>query len=94
MAQVRAITIQHERDEVCAALQYADSFHCLVEDVKDCEELRSKRKEKLVFGNRRGQAKKHRTEWCVAAKRMPAHECGRSSNNMKIQGTCDGPKWR
>ena len=34
MAQVRPITIQHERDEVCAALQYADSFHCLVEDMK------------------------------------------------------------
>ena len=32
LAQVRAITIQHERDEVCAGLQYADSFHCLVEE--------------------------------------------------------------
>ena len=32
MTQVRAITIQHERDEFCAALQYADSFHCLVEE--------------------------------------------------------------
>ena len=32
MAQVRAITIQHERDEVCAALQYADSVHCLTEE--------------------------------------------------------------
>ena len=82
MAQVRAITIQHERDEVCAALQYADSFHCLVEEGKDCEELRPKPKEKLVFGNKRGEAKKHRTEWCVAANAYRCMRCGRSSNNM------------
>ena len=28
MAQVRAKSIQQEREEVCAALQYAASFHC------------------------------------------------------------------
>ena len=63
MAQVRAITIQHERVL-------------------------------LVFGNRRGEAKNHRTEWCVAANACRCMRCGRSSNNMNIQGTCDGPKWR
>ena len=32
MAQARASTIQHEREEVFAALQYAASFHCLVKE--------------------------------------------------------------
>ena len=39
MAQARANTEQQER-EVCAALQHAASFHCLVQEWKDCEELR------------------------------------------------------
>ena len=46
MAQVRARTVQQEREEVYAALQYAASFHCLVEEWKDCEEVRPKPKEK------------------------------------------------
>ena len=32
VAQARASTVQQEREEVYAALQYAASFHCLVED--------------------------------------------------------------
>ena len=35
MAQKRAKTAQQERVEVCAALQYAASFHRLVEEWKD-----------------------------------------------------------
>ena len=38
MAQARAGTVQQEREEVFAALQYAASFHCSVEEWKDCEE--------------------------------------------------------
>ena len=37
MAQTRARTVQEEREEVCAASQYAASFHCLVEECEDCE---------------------------------------------------------
>ena len=37
MAETRAVTMQQEREEVYAALQYAASFHCLVEEWKDCE---------------------------------------------------------
>ena len=40
MAEAKAETMQQEREEVCAALQYAASFHCRVEQLKDCEELR------------------------------------------------------
>ena len=38
-AQIRASTVQQRREEVFAALQYAASFHCLVEEWQDCEEL-------------------------------------------------------
>ena len=40
MAQIRASTVQHKREEVHAALQYAARFHCLVEVWHDCEELK------------------------------------------------------
>ena len=33
MAQIRASSVQQRRREVYAALQYAVSFHCLVEEV-------------------------------------------------------------
>ena len=64
MVQVRAVTIQQEREEVCAALQCAASFHCLVEEPKD----------KWVFANKKRGAQKHRTESCVAASKIPLHE--------------------
>ena len=40
MAEARAKTIQQEREEVYAALLCAASFHCLVEEWKDREELK------------------------------------------------------
>ena len=42
MAEVRAETIKQEREEVYFALQYAAGFHWLVEEWKDCEELKPK----------------------------------------------------
>ena len=44
MAIARAETMQQEREEVYAALQYAASFHCFVEQWKDCQEQRPKPK--------------------------------------------------
>ena len=46
MAEARAKTGQQEGEEVHAALQNAASFHCLVEDGEDCEELKPKPKKK------------------------------------------------
>ena len=46
IAKARAETVQQEREDVHAALQYAASFHCLVEEWKDCEELKAQPKEK------------------------------------------------
>ena len=57
--------MQQDREEVYVALQYAASFHCLVEEWKDCEELRPKPKEKLIFVDpqKRGD---ETSEWCAA----------------------------
>ena len=52
LAQVRASTVQHDREVVSAALQHATSFHRLVEEWKDCEELTPKPKEKWTFVNK------------------------------------------
>ena len=93
MAQARAGTVQQEREEVFAALQYAASFHCLVEELQDCEELEPKPQEKWTFANKKGKAQKHHTEWCAKAHKYRCVRCGRSSKNMKMQGTCVGPKW-
>ena len=49
MAEARAKSMQQEREQVHAALQHAASFHCLEERWKDCEELKPKQKEKLIF---------------------------------------------
>ena len=48
-AEARAETVQQEREEVYAALQYAASFQCSVEEWKDCRELKPKPKEKWTF---------------------------------------------
>ena len=41
VAQAGVSTVPQEREEVFAALQYAASFCCLVEELKDCEEFES-----------------------------------------------------
>ena len=66
-AEVRAVTMQQERKEMCVALQHAASFHCLVEEWKDCEEIRPKPREKWIFVDKRRGKMKHRTEWCAEA---------------------------
>ena len=49
MAEARAKTMQQEREEVYAALQYASSFHCQVTEWKGCDERKPKPKEKWIF---------------------------------------------
>ena len=80
MAEVRAETMQQEREEVYAALQYAASIHCLVEEWKDCEELKPKPKEKWILVDKKSEETKHRTEWCAEADRYRLMRCGRGSN--------------
>ena len=79
MAEMRAKTVQQKREEV-----YAASFHCLVEEWKDCEELKPKPKEKIIFVDKKSEETKHRTEWCVEANKYRCVRCGRSSKYMKM----------
>ena len=78
------------REEVCVALQYAASFHCLEEQGKDCEELKPKPKEKWSFVDKRSEGMKHRTEWC--AEGIDAWDAERGSKYMKMPGRSNGPK--
>ena len=59
MAQIRASTVHQERQDVYAAMQYAVSFPCLVEEWQECEELKPKPKEKLTLVDREVESKKH-----------------------------------
>ena len=65
------------------ALQYAASFLCLVEEWKDCEELKPKPKEKWSFTDKKSEETKHRTEWCAEAERYRCTRCGSGSKYMK-----------
>ena len=82
MAGVRASIVQQEREEVYAALQKTASFHCLVEEWKDCEELKPKPKEKWTFVNRHKEAQKHQTEWCTGG--TPKWREGGRSLSLKV----------
>ena len=92
MAETKAKTVQQEREEVCAALQYAASFHCLVDRWKDCEELKQKQK-KLIFVNQKREEPKHRTEWCAEAEKYRCMRSGRGKKHMKMPEKCTGPKY-
>ena len=86
MAEARAETLKKEGEEVYAALQYAASFHCLVEEWKECEELKTTPKEKWTFVDQKMEETKHRTEWCAEASRYRCTRCGKSSKHMKMPG--------
>ena len=92
-AEARAATVQQEREEENAALQYAASLHCLVEEWKDCEELKPKPKEKWIYVDQKREETKHRTEWCAGANKYRCMRCGRGSKYIKMQGKCTGPKY-
>ena len=55
MAEAIAETTQQEREELYAALKCTASFHCLVEQWKDCEELKPKPREKWILWIRKGR---------------------------------------
>ena len=75
MVELKEKTMQQER-EVYEALQCAVSFHCLVEEWKDCEEPRPK----WVFVEKKSENVMHRTEWCAEANKHRSMRCGRGSN--------------
>ena len=93
MAEARTEMMQQEKEWVYAALQYAASFHCLVEEWKDCEEFKPKPKEKWTLVDQKREETKHRTERCAEADRYRCMRCGRGSKYMKTPGKCTGPKF-
>ena len=58
------------------ALQCAVSFHSLVEEWKDCEELKPEPKEKWVFMEKKSENTRHRAEWCAEADKYRHMRCG------------------
>ena len=74
-------------------MQYAASFHCLMEEWKDCEKLQPKLKEKWSFVDKWSEVMKHRTEWCAEAGGHRCMRCGRGSKYMEMPGPCNGPKF-
>ena len=98
MAEAKAETMQQEREEVYAALQYAASFQCLVEEWKDCEELKPKPKGKWLFVDKKSEDTKHRTEWCAETNKyrcmqVSMHEVWKKKETLKMPGKCAGPKF-
>ena len=76
-----------------ASSQHAASFHCLVKEWKDCEELKPKQKETLIFVDTKSEGTKHRTEWCAEPNTYRCMRCGSGSKYMKMPGKCTGPKY-
>ena len=84
MAEARAEAMKQERTELYVALQHAASFHCLVEEWKDCDELKPEPNEKRIFVNKKSEGTKHQTECCAEADRYRCMRCGRGSKYMKM----------
>ena len=90
LTQARGSAIQQDREVVYAALQYAASFHCLVEEWKDCEEQEPKSKEKCIIVDKKREVTEHKTEWCATASKYRCMRCGRGSKYMRMQGDSAG----
>ena len=60
--QKRKQKLCSRKERRCTQHCHAASFHCLVEQWKDSEELRPTPKEKWVFVEKKGENTKHRTE--------------------------------
>ena len=58
---------------------YAASFHWLVEEWKDCEELTLKPKAKWNYVDQKSVETKHRTEWRAEADKYRCMRCGRGT---------------
>ena len=72
MAQIRSSTVQHRREGVYPAVQYAASFHCVLQEWHNCEELKHKPKEKFRGQNVGSQEASYRV--VCSCKEIPLHE--------------------
>ena len=92
MAQSRGSTVRQRREEVFAGLQHAASFRCLVEEWRDCEEIKAKAKREVDI-SWTVEAKTHRMEWCAVASKYRHTRCGRNREHVKMPGKCVSPRW-
>ena len=90
MAEARGKTLQQEREEIYAALWYAASFHCLVVEWKDSEELKPKPKEKWTFVDQIREGDEASNGVGAEANLYRCMRCGRGSKYMK----CPGKRYR
>ena len=62
-------------------------FHCLVEEWKDCEELKPQPKEKFIFVDKKLEVTKHQTEWSAKARKYRCVRCGSMKIKVKMYRT-------
>ena len=93
MAQVRAVTVQQEREEVTQHCNTQLASAVWWRNGKIVKSLDQSQKENGLCHQKKG-TKKHRTEWYVGGKqKYRCMRCGRSSKHFKIQNNCEGPMW-
>ena len=83
--------VQQQREEVYAALQDAASFHCLVKEWKDCEEL-SPRPQEKQFCVKKKKSKEASHGVVCGSKQILVYEMHKKRQNLKTQGTCEGTR--
>ena len=71
----------------------AASFHCLVVEWKDCEELKPKPKEQWIFVDQKREETKHRTEWFAETNKCRCMRCGRGNKYLRCQENAQGQKY-
>ena len=67
-------------------------FYCLVEEWKDCEELKPQPKENLISVDMKREETRHRTEWCAEARKYRCMRCGKGSKCKKFKRKMHIPK--
>ena len=68
----------------------AASFHCLVVEWKDCEELKPKPKEQWIFVDQKREETKRRTEWFAETNKCRCMRCGRGNKYLRCQENAQG----
>ena len=70
---IKASTVQQQREEVYAALQHSVSFYCLADECRDCEELEPTPTEIKSLWIKNGSSQTSHGVVC-GHKQIPLHE--------------------
>ena len=92
-AQIRANTVHQNRKEVCAALYKTTSFHFLVKELRDCEELMPQPKEKCTFKAKKNRGSKDASNGVVCGcKQLLLHEMRKKQQQDEQEHGAQTPK--